>query len=95
MSTIQFNHRALATITFVFILYTVLRELKSQPAGYFKTILKLLLFFIVSQYLLGITAVIHAVPFVIGITHQLGALINLTLVTLILSDIYNRNYSIC
>ena len=44
MSTIQFNHRVLATITCVFILYTVFRELRRQPAGYYKTILKLLLF---------------------------------------------------
>ena len=93
MSTIQFNHRALATITCIFILYTVFRELRRQPAGYYKIMLKLLLFFILLQYLLGITAVIHAVPFVIGITHQIGGLINLTLITLIISEIIKRNYS--
>jgi len=47
----------------------------------------------VLQYLLGVTAVLHAVPFVIGITHQLGGLINLTLITLIISEIIKRNYS--
>ncbi len=93
MSTIQFNHRVLATITCLFILYATFKEHNRQPAGFYKTILKLLLFFIVLQYLLGVTAVIHAVPFVIGITHQLGGLINLTLITLIISEIIKRNYS--
>ena len=92
MSTIQFNHRVLATITCVFILYTVFRELRRQPAGYYKTILKLLLFYCVTIFT-SITAVINAVPFLIGITHQIGGLINLTLITLIISEIIKRNYS--
>ena len=93
MSTIQFNHRVLATITCIFILYATLKEFRKQPQGYYKTILKLLLFFIVFQYLLGVTAVIHAVPFVVGITHQIGGLVNLTLITLIISEISKKSYS--
>ena len=94
MSLIQFNHRLLATFTCFYIIITVIIELGKQPEKIHKRFLIMLAFLIISQYLLGITAVLYAVPFLIGLVHQLGALLNLTLLTLIISDKFKNNYSL-
>ena len=41
---------------------------------------------IIMQYLLGVTVLINYVPISLGLLHQLGGLVNLTLLTLIISN---------
>ena len=94
MSLIQFNHRLLATFTCFYIIITVIIELGKKPEKIHKRFLIILAFLIITQYLLGITAVLYAVPFLIGLVHQLGALLNLTLLTLIISEKFKNNYSL-
>lgn len=94
MSLIQFNHRLLATFTCFYILITVIRELGKKPKGIHKVFLIMLGFLIISQYFLGISAVLYAVPFLIGLVHQLGALLNLTILTLIISERFKNNYNL-
>ena len=87
-SLIQLNHRILATFTCIAILVTSLIYLMRYK-DYSITNRILLLgisIAIILQYSLGILALINYVPIYLGLIHQLGGLLNLTLITLIISQ---------
>jgi heme a synthase len=86
---VQFIHRWLAIIVlFFFILfYTKTRKLALTPTQTFCN--KTLLGLIVLQITLGIFTLINAVPAILGVLHQLGAV--LVLATLVVSLYYYRD----
>ena len=86
-SLIQFNHRILATFTCVTILTTSLIYLRKYNEYHIinKVLLLGIIFAIILQYSLGVLALINYVPLTLGLIHQLGGLLNLTLITLLIS----------
>ena len=87
-SLIQLNHRLLATLTGLIILFTSFKHLKhykrySRANRFFLSGITIA---IITQYLLGVLVLINYVPISLGLMHQLGGLINLTLLTLIISN---------
>ena len=57
---------------------------------YMKKLFLTLSSIIIIQYLLGIFVLKLLVPVALGVIHQLGSLIVLTLITLIISEIYTK-----
>ena len=86
-SLIQFNHRILATFTCITILTTSLIYLRKYNEYHIinKVLLLGIIFAIILQYSLGVLALINYVPLTLGLIHQLGGLLNLTLITLLIS----------
>ena len=86
-SLIQFNHRILATFTCITILTTSLIYLRKYNEYHIinKVLLLGIIFAIILQYSLGVLALINYVPLTLGLIHQLGGLLNLTLITLFIS----------
>ena len=87
-SLIQLNHRILATITGLIILFVSLNYMKdyNQYSSTNRVFLIGIIVAIIMQYLLGVTVLINYVPISLGLLHQLGGLVNLTLLTLIISN---------
>ncbi len=83
---IQFFHRSLATLTLIFIISIVVFNLKNNLHFYFKKGLILLLVSILLQYTLGIIILKLFVPFTLGLFHQLGSLIILSILTILLAE---------
>ena len=87
---IQFFHRILATLTMILIIYTVYKAIKDfnfiNLRGYFY----ILGFFIIFQYSLGILILKYFVPKVLGLSHQIGSLLVLTMLIIIYSEIKKR-----
>ena len=79
--TVQFNHRVLATLTFiaVIVVWSALRR-SSDPR--FVRSLHLLLGAVLLQFGLGIITLLLAVPISLGVAHQGGAVLLLTAVLL-------------
>lgn len=87
ISLIQFNHRILATFTCITILTTSLIYLRKHNEYHIinKVLLLGIILAIILQYSLGVLALINYVPLTLGLIHQLGGLLNLTLITLFIS----------
>lgn len=88
MPLIQFNHRILATFTGLIIIYTCIRNLKYFRKSLIGILLKCLLLLIVFQYIIGIVTLKYAAPVLIGSMHQMGSIIILTILIVILSEIF-------
>tara|TARA_B100000989_G_scaffold295100_1_gene275431 strand:- start:3651 stop:4706 length:1056 start_codon:yes stop_codon:yes gene_type:complete len=88
MPLIQFNHRVIATITGLTIVYTSIRNLKYFRDSIIGILLRLLLIFITIQYILGVVTLKYAAPVVIGSMHQMGSIVVLTILVIILSEIF-------
>lgn len=76
-AAVQFDHRVMATITFVLVIWVWYRarhsaNLRLQRAA------RLVLGAAILQVALGITALLTAVPVVLGVAHQAGAVLLLT-----------------
>ncbi len=84
---LQFVHRVLATFTVLFILHTIFKASKDGLFDNFKIMFKLLLSAILLQYILGIVILKLYVPIYLGLMHQLGGLILLTLIIISISEI--------
>ena len=82
---IQFFHRILASATLVIILFTSIYLLRVTPNKFIKRLSKILFFVVILQYLLGIIILKLYVPIVLGVMHQLGSLIVLSLLLAILA----------
>ena len=82
---IQFFHRVLASTTLVIILITSLYLLRVTPNKVIKRLSKILFFVVILQYLLGIVILKLYVPITLGVMHQLGSLIVLSLLLAILA----------
>ena len=87
---IQFFHRCLATFTLFFLIFLSLKFIKSKLDNFFRKALITLLFVIVAQYSLGILILKLFVPLSLGLLHQFGSLIIISLLVIILSEIKLR-----
>ena len=85
---IQFNHRILATITGLMIFYTCITNYKQFKNTLVGNLLKCLILLIILQYTLGIIALKLAVPILVGSMHQMGSILVLSIIILILSEIF-------
>ena len=84
---LQFFHRILATTTLLYILYTVIKAIKDKL---FKGSLKIFYFLILAiilQYALGVIILKLYVPMLLGLMHQIGSLLVLSLVVISLSEV--------
>lgn len=87
---IQFDHRILATVTSAIIIFTWFKNhklIKTRLLGKFLTFSTI---FIVLQYSLGIITLKLNVPISLGVIHQLGSLIILSLITICISEFYTN-----
>ena len=82
---IQFFHRILASVTLIIILFTSIYLLRVTPNKLVKRLSKILFFVVIIQYLLGIIILKLYVPIALGVMHQLGSLIVLSLLLAILA----------
>ena len=86
MGFIQFFHRILATITLVIIIFTCIYLLRFNSSKIINKFSKILFFVVIFQYLLGIIILKLFVPIALGVMHQLGSLIVLSLLISILAE---------
>ena len=83
---IQFFHRILASATLLFIILTCFYLLKSRSSKQTNNLSKFLLAAIILQYSLGVIILKFYVPISLGVMHQLGSLIVISLLILILGE---------
>ena len=87
---LQFLHRVLATTTLFFVIFTVIKITRTKL---FKSIFSLnlaLLTAVIFQYALGIIILKLFVPITLGLAHQLGALILLSILIVTLCEIQKK-----
>ena len=77
---INFNHRWLATLTFLFIFSNCLYLILSKKYDIYKTNIIIVIFFVFTQFLLGVLTLIYNVPIHLASLHQTNS-------TLLLSSI--------
>ena len=82
---IQFLHRILATATLLIILFTSIYLFRVTTNKVVKRLSKILSFVVILQYILGIIILKLYVPITLGVMHQLGSLIILSLLITILA----------
>ena len=82
---IQFFHRILATATLLIILFTSIYLFRVTTNKVVKRLSKILSFVVILQYILGIIILKLYVPITLGVMHQLGSLIILSLLITILA----------
>ena len=78
VAAVQFNHRALATLTAVLALVTVATGLRKGVMGRLRTALIALGVAVIGQYVLGVTTLLWVVPVGLGTAHQATAVLVLT-----------------
>jgi cytochrome c oxidase assembly protein subunit 15 len=83
IATVQFDHRVLATLTFVSIALFWLRALRARTGPSARLAIHLLMLMALIQVTLGISTLLLHVPVALAATHQGGALLVLTLVLLV------------
>lgn len=79
MAAVQFNHRLLAILTFVFIVYFWIKSLNLVLPNAFKMLCHLLMFIALVQVVLGISTLLLVVPLTLAILHQLNAIFLFTI----------------
>ena len=94
ISLIQFDHRILATFTLCTILYVWFTNNNKKYNRVIRSLLNLLVLAIFLQYGLGILTLLFYVPVGLGVIHQLGSLVLLSLITLVISEIYTTKKGI-
>jgi len=87
---LQFMHRALSTTTLLAIVFSSIYNLRENHNTFFKRMLTFLIFLISAQYILGITTLILYVPIFLGLFHQIGSLLVLSVLIILLAEI-NKN----
>ena len=83
---LQFLHRLVATITLLYLLYTIFKANKDHFFQSFRQLFYFLFFMIVFQYTLGIIILKLYVPILLGLMHQIGALLILSLLVISLCE---------
>ena len=83
---LQFLHRLVATITLLYLLHTILKANKDRFFNNFRQLFYFLFFMIVFQYTLGVIILILYVPILLGLMHQIGALLILSLLVISLCE---------
>lgn len=74
-SGVQFAHRMLAILVFSTILLTYVKAIRSPLLAFQAIGFRLMLILVIVQFLLGVFTLLYQVPLVLGILHQLGALL--------------------
>jgi len=83
---LQFLHRLVATITLLFLLHTIFKANKDHFFNNFRQLFYYLFFMIIFQYTLGIVILKLYVPILLGLMHQIGALLILSLIVISLCE---------
>ncbi len=83
---LQFLHRLVATITLLYLLHTIFKANKDRFFNNFRQLFYFLFFMIVFQYTLGVIILILYVPILLGLMHQIGALLILSLLVISLCE---------
>ena len=83
---LQFLHRLVATITLLFLLHTLFKANQDHFFNNFRQLFYLLFFMIIFQYTLGIVILKLYVPILLGLMHQIGALLILSLIVISLCE---------
>ena len=87
ISLIQFDHRVLASITSIVIIFTCINDRKKFNNILIRRLYLFIVSTIILQYILGILTLRLYVPIPLGVIHQLGSLIVLSAITILLSEI--------
>ena len=87
---LQFLHRLIATITLLFILHSTFKAYRDNFFYNMKTLFFSILFLIVLQYSLGVVILKLYVPKSLGLLHQIGSLLVLTLLVITLSEVKKK-----
>ena len=77
---LQFTHRVLATVTLLFVLHTTFKAYKDGFYSRLKIIFCSLFIIVIFQYFLGVLILKLYVPMFLGLIHQVGALLILSLI---------------
>ncbi len=83
---LQFLHRLVATITLLFLLHTIFKANKDHFFNNFRQLFYFLFFMIIFQYTLGIVILKLYVPILLGLMHQIGALLILSFIVISLCE---------
>ena len=83
---LQFLHRLVATITLLYLLHTIFKANRDHFFNNFKQLFYFLFFMIILQYTLGIIILKLYVPILLGLMHQIGALLILSLLIISLCE---------
>ncbi len=76
---LQFLHRFVATVTLLHLLHTIFKANKDHFFNNFRQLFYFLFFMIIFQYTLGIVILKLYVPILLGLMHQIGAILILSL----------------
>ncbi|CAA6809270.1 MAG: Heme A synthase, cytochrome oxidase biogenesis protein Cox15-CtaA [uncultured Thiotrichaceae bacterium] len=82
ITTVQFDHRVLATLLFLAVIIFYIKAMRRKPPAQLKVVLHLMLAMLLVQVSLGISTLLLHVPVALASSHQAGALILLTLILL-------------
>ncbi|TDI72107.1 MAG: heme A synthase [Bacteroidetes bacterium] len=77
LASVQFIHRYLAVFILILVLI-IWRKSRNISTYHIKIGANLLLIIVIAQFLLGVMALLFAVPVLLGVLHQFGALVFLT-----------------
>ena len=88
ISLVQFDHRLLATITALTIFFVCLSSKKMYFGTIIDKFLNVLICLILIQYSLGILTLKFHIPISLGVIHQLGSMLVLSIITIIISEFY-------
>lgn len=87
VTTVQFDHRLLATLLFIAIIVFYIAAVRKQPPARIKLGLHLMLAMLFIQVSLGISTLLLHVPVALAASHQAGALLLFTLVLFVAHQI--------
>ena len=79
---LQFLHRLVATITLLYLLHTIFKANRDRFFNNFRQLFYFLFIMIVFQYTLGVIILKLYVPILLGLMHQIGALLILSLLVI-------------
>ena len=90
-ANVQFNHRVLAILTFLFICYFGFSALKQDLPRKIRVLVFHMIFIVCLQVLLGILTLLFVVPIPLAILHQLNAILLFTFVLVFFISIPKRS----
>ena len=94
ISLVQFDHRVLATITSITIIFTFYIDRRKFKSSLVKNLYLFVILAIIFQYVLGIITLRLYVPISLGVIHQLGSLVVLSTIIILFSEIHIQKKSI-
>ena len=94
MSTVQFNHRAIAYFTFTSVCSMLFLIVKPGVPRNLKVAMSLLVGFTNLQVVLGIWMLLQSVPVEKGVAHQLNGIVVLSLVVYLLAATNKKSFAL-